>query len=234
MRRGQTLLTFKPVTDIDRAILPIFGAHPLSNVFNEAPILLIEGEDDERIWQQAVRTAAGQLQIYPCVVDGVDRMAAFETEVNNIIESIYDDAVGYSLRDRDLLPQEIDNIGSVVRMRLSCRAAENLMLTNEVLASVGTDWGAFQEKVRQWTDANGTHQYHRDVQAFINGRFDRKGHDLKSIRNILIGLITNKPWEVAVGQAIGRLALAGRAEGGEGLLRDYLGENVCQLILKVA
>lgn len=47
--RGNTTLEFKPVTDIERKILPIFGAHPLSNVFNESPILLVEGEDDERI-----------------------------------------------------------------------------------------------------------------------------------------------------------------------------------------
>ena len=233
MRRGNRSLTFKPVSDIDRAILPIFGAHPLSNVFNEAPILLIEGEDDERIWQQAVRSAAGRIRVYPCVVEGVDRLTDFETEVNNIIESVYDDAVGYSLRDRDLQPEIIEDVGHVVRMRLSCRAAENLMLTTEVLTSLGTDWRSFQEKVRQWAAANSAHQYHADVQAFVDSGFERQSHDLKSIRNILIGLMTNKPWEVAVGQAIATVARDSNGANGDDSLRDYLGQKICREILGI-
>ncbi|MFZ5500605.1 MAG: hypothetical protein ACOY58_01655, partial [Candidatus Micrarchaeota archaeon] len=59
---------FRAISDLYRKILPVFGAHPLSNVFNRAPILLVEGEDDERIWQQAVRTARGRLKLFPCSV----------------------------------------------------------------------------------------------------------------------------------------------------------------------
>ena len=88
MRAGEQEISFKPVTDVDRSILPIFGAHPLSNVFNEAPILLIEGEDDERLWQQAVRSSEGRIRVYPCVVDGVDSFTEYETEVSNLIEAI--------------------------------------------------------------------------------------------------------------------------------------------------
>ena len=36
MRRGDLRLEFQAVSDVDRAILPIFGAHPLSNVFNQS------------------------------------------------------------------------------------------------------------------------------------------------------------------------------------------------------
>ena len=31
------------------------------------------------------------------------------------------------------------------------------------------------------------------MQAFLAGGFDRKAYDLKNIRNILIGLMSNKP-----------------------------------------
>lgn len=116
MRRHDATLIFRAVSEIDRAILPIYGAHPLSNIFNEAPILLIEGEDDERIWQQAVRSSQGRIRVYPCVVDGVSRFAEYEREVNNVIESVYDDAKGYSLRDRDLHPELINDLGHVLRM----------------------------------------------------------------------------------------------------------------------
>jgi ABC-type cobalamin/Fe3+-siderophores transport system ATPase subunit len=139
MKRKNMTLAFKPVSDADRAILPIFGAHPLSNIFNQAPVLLIEGEDDERVWQKAIRSSNGRIRVFPSVVDGVTHFAEFETEVNNIIGAVYDSAMGLSLRDRDLQPELIDDVGHVIRMRLSCRAAENLMLANEVLASTGLD-----------------------------------------------------------------------------------------------
>lgn len=229
-RRGETQLDFRPVSEVDQAILPMFGAHPLSNVFNQSPALLIEGEDDERVWQQAVRSGQGRIRLFPCAVEGVDRLAEYETEVSNIIDAVYDNAKAYSLRDRDEHPELIADEGHVTRMRLSCRAAENLMLSDDVLASTGTTWPALQDKIRAWAAANAGHQYHADVVAFIDGGFDRKGHDLKTIRNILLGLISNKPWEVLVGQRIAALA---RTPTGfiEGSLSDYLGEKVCTELL---
>jgi len=196
MRRKDRTLAFKAVSDVDKAIMPIFGAHPLSNVFNEAPVLLVEGEDDERVWQQAIRSAGGKFRVYPCAVDGVDRISEFETEVNNIIQSVYDNAIGYSLRDRDANPELIDDVGSVQRMRLQCRAAENLMLSDESLEIADTDWPSLQRKLTEWVDANPNHKYFADVQAFVRGGLDRMSADLKAIRNIIVGLVSNKPWEV--------------------------------------
>lgn len=232
-RRGATNLAFSPVSDVDQAILPIFGAHPLSNVFNQAPALLIEGEDDERVWQQAVRSGQGRIRLYPCAVEGIDRLSEYETEVNNIIDAVYDNAKAYSLRDRDLHPEMIADIGHVTRMRLSCRAAENLMLSDDVLASTGTDWATLQARVRAWVEANAGHQYHADMEAFVEGGFDRKGHDLKTIRNILVGLISNKPWEVLVGQRIAALA-GNHTDFTDGSLAEYLGEKVCVELLGFA
>jgi predicted ATPase len=232
MRRKDSTLNFKPVSDVNKSILPIFGAHPLSNVFNQAPVLMIEGEDDERVWQQAIRSSAGRIHIHPCVVDGLTHFAEFEAEVNNIIESVYDDACGFSLRDRDQHPELSENVGHVIRMRLSCRAAENLMLCDECLDSVGLDWPAFQDKLRAWAEANRTHQYRSDVQVFIDTGFDRRNCDLKTIRNIVIGLMSNKPWEVLVGQTIANLSRDG-GNNKEGSIRDFLGEKVCKNILNL-
>jgi predicted ATPase len=230
MKRGDRDIIFKTMTDVDRAILPIFGAHPLSNVFNQAPVLLVEGEDDSRVWQQAVRSSNGRIRVYPCDVGGVDKFPDYENEVSNIISAVYDDACGYSLRDRDLHPEQIENVGPVIRMRLSCRAAENLMLSDQALALAGTDWPTFQEKLRAWIKSNAGHQYHRDVIAFSENGFDRKGHDLKDIRNILIGLMSNKPWEVLAGQAIAQVSNDNKTNVA-GSLANYLGEKVCLTLL---
>ena len=230
MRRGDTTLSFKSVTDVDRAILPIFGAHPLSNIFNKSPILLVEGEDDERIWQQAARSSQGRIRVNPCVAGSIEQLAQYETEVRNILECIYDDAQGFSLRDRDDNEDEIEDYGPVIRMRLSCRASENLMLSNDVLSLCGTDWPALKDAVQHWVERNQRHQYFEDVKAFLDNGFKRKEHDLKNIRNILIGLMTNKPWEVIVGQAIAKLSKDG-GQNVDGSLRNFLGEKVCHHLL---
>jgi predicted ATPase len=234
MRRKDSELTFRVVSALDRLVLPIFGAHPLSNVFNEKPILLLEGEDDERIWQQAVRSSLGGLMIYPRHVgEGVTALADFESEVNLIIETVYDNARGYSLRDRDSHKGDITDIGRIVRMRLDCRSAENLMLSDDVLSLAGVQWPALQERILRWVEINATHQYHPHMQAFAVGGFDRRNHDLKEIRNIVVGLMSNKPWEVLVGQAIAALA-AGSSECGPNSLRTYLGNKVCSNLLRLA
>lgn len=77
MRPGQKSLTLNPVDAVYERILPVFGAHPLSQVFKKTPVLLVEGEDDERVWQQAVRTSKGKLKVYPCVCGSVDEIKVF-------------------------------------------------------------------------------------------------------------------------------------------------------------
>jgi len=41
MTFDQKEFDFKTISEVYRKVLPVFGAHPLSNVFNEAPILLV-------------------------------------------------------------------------------------------------------------------------------------------------------------------------------------------------
>ena len=231
MRYGDTDINFTPATGPLRRVLPVFGAHPLSNVFNQAPVLLVEGDDDERIWQQAVRSANGSLKIYPCAVDGLGELTSFEKEVVRILQAVYDDATGYSLRDRDSDPLEIDDLGPLKRMRLQCRAAENLILADEVLASVGANWATLEVRIQEWLLVNAAHPHHAAMQAFASSGFDRVNGDLKEIRNDLMGLLgSNKPWEVVVGQVVARLA-GGLADDGPTRIHTFLGPSVCHRLL---
>jgi len=231
MRYGETDIPFSPTTDTHRRVLPVFGAHPLSNVFNQAPVLLVEGDDDERIWQQAVRTSKGRIRVYPCAVDGLPELKKFEQEVSNILLAVYDNAVGFSLRDRDQDPTEIDDVGPVKRMRLQCRAAENLLLTDEVLALAGTAWDQLRTRIDAWLASNATHPHFASMQSFAGTGYDRRNADLKDTRNDLVGLMgTSKPWEVLVGQALAALTVipAGPAQMS---IATFLGPLVCQRLL---
>ena len=233
MKYGQITLEFKPINDVYKKILPVFGAHPLSNVFNQAPVLLLEGEDDERIWQQAVRSAKGRIKLYPCGVDSITNLNEFEEEVAQILESVYDNAIGYSLRDRDENPESIDNIGPVQRMRLNWRNSENLLLTDEVLSRCGLSWDEFQERVRLWLSNNTTHPHFAPMKSFADDNFNRQNGDLKQIRNDLVGLMgTNKPWEVLVGQEIAQIT-NNETSSSPFSLSIALGNKVLQMINEV-
>ncbi|HJP58483.1 MAG TPA: AAA family ATPase [Gemmatimonadaceae bacterium] len=232
MRYGDTEIRFAPVAYTLRRVLPVFGAHPLSNVFNEAPVLLVEGDDDERIWQQAVRSANGQLSLYPVAVDGVDNLGIFEQEVATILQAVYDNAVGYSVRDRDSTePIQLDPVGPVIRFQLSCRASENLLLSDDVLNRAGLAWAEMQQRIATWAEANSTHPHQKSMAAFVATGFDRRNADLKEIRNDLIGLMgSNKPWEIVVGQTIATL-VGGNGSTAEYSTRDFLGASLCSTLL---
>jgi hypothetical protein len=129
---------------------PEVGAHPLSSIFNEQPILIVEGEDEQRIWQQAVRSSQGRINVFPVECGGTGELSKFEQEAEKIIASVYDSARGFSLRDGDGIGESLGDFPNLIRLRLSCYSSENLMLSNEVLESVGLTWEEFKQNVMDW------------------------------------------------------------------------------------
>lgn len=235
IKNGQKEIVFEPITDIYKKILPVFGAHPLSNLFNEAPVLLVEGEDDERIWQQAVRSSTGKIKIFPCSCDSISKLNDFEKEVQKILNSVYDNAKAFSLRDRDDSPEEgISDLRPVTRMQLSCRNAENLLLTDEVLGSLGTTWEELKKKIEAWLNNNKEHIHFNVMNDFKIGGFNRKQYDIKKIRNDLMGIIgSSKPWEVAVGQVLSEVRWNDTTNfDEEGKIICYLGQKTTRNLLQ--
>lgn len=233
---GQKEVEFKKISEIYKKILPVFGAHPLSNIFNEAPVLLVEGEDDERIWQQVVRTTNSKIKIYPCVCGSVDKIHLFEIEVKNVIESIYDKAKAYSLRDRDDTTEtDISDDLPIIKLKLKCYSAENLLLTNEVLSSLGYTWEILIEKMNEWiTEKTGKiHPQLNDMIVFKEANYDRKGLKIKSLRILILSLIgVDKPWEVVVGKTIATLSWNETTIfTDEGSIYNYLGEKLVKSLL---
>jgi AAA15 family ATPase/GTPase len=231
---GQKEIDFKKINEVYQRILPVFGAHPLSNLFNEAPIFLIEGEDDLRIWQQAIRTSEGRLKIYPVDIDGIDHFAEYEKSIIEIINSIYDTPIAYSVRDKDEIEGDIDDMPPLKRYRLVCRAAENLILSDEVLESLSIDWDTMKGRLDNWIESRVDHPRFDKMKEFQDSGYDRLSFKLKEIRNILIGETgSSKPWEVAIGQIVGKLAKGEIAKDfSEGKISNFIGENLINEIIK--
>ncbi|WP_271576713.1 AAA family ATPase [Bradyrhizobium sp. CCBAU 11361] len=230
LQYGQSETDFVEIGESLQRVLPIFGAHPLSNIFNQTPILLVEGEDDERIWQQATRSSQSKLLIWPCSAGDIQTLDQYENEVESIAGAIYDNAKAFSLRDRDDHPYEIDDKAIVKRMRLYCRAAENLLLSDDVLASLDTDWPKMIEAMNDWLVKFESHPQRDVMNRFKQSNYDRLQSDVKPLRNIFMMLAgSQKPWEVAVGQAIAGL-LSGPPKEGDHSLTRYLGPKLINFL----
>jgi ABC-type molybdenum transport system ATPase subunit/photorepair protein PhrA len=235
MIKGQTVLKFEKIDEIYKQILPVFGAHPLTSVFSESPILLVEGTDEVRIWQQAARSSQGDIHFYPVDVGGIGNMPAYEDRVIKISEAIYENATSFSLRDRDGGVEEIENTGPLVRCKLKCHASENLLLSDTVLVSLGIDWSTMKERIEEWIAVNPAHSKLKDMKAFQSSGFDRLGFKLKEVRIALLDIAeTNKPWEVLVGQELSKLTRSDlESQPPDNAISDYLGQAMRDSLLSV-
>lgn len=227
MTARQKDLEFERTDAIYQQLLPVFGAHPLSEVFNKTRTLLVEGDDDVRIWQEAVRSSNGLMKLTPVGCSGTGEMVLYEQRMRSIVSAVYQNGVAFSLRDGDGAQGEISDLPPIVRIRLECYAAENLLLSDEVLSACNVTWNDVMARVSAWCDAdiNSNHSRLDAMQSFVQGGFDRKHTKIKDIRMILVGQIlgSEKPWEVLVGKAIAGL----NADSSEtpDSLRSYLGEK---------
>jgi len=136
------------------------------------------------------------------------------------------------LRDRDTGTEEIDDLQPIIRMKLSCRNSENLLLTDDVLTVLGTTWDQLKEGVETWLGTNMEHPHYSVMREFKDGRYNRKDSDIKAIRNDLMGIIgSEKPWEVIVGQVIANLTWNNNTNfEEEGKMVSYLGKKVIENI----
>jgi ABC-type lipoprotein export system ATPase subunit len=204
--RNQTDFNSFRNSQVTSEILPVFGVHPLSSVFNKSPVLLLEGDDDKRVVEQIVRSSNGLLSFTPCVVGSINELAGWESWLNSFLPAIYDNPKAFSLRDLDDSDQtEISDNGLVCRMRFNCRAVENILLSNECLETHNLDEKTFLDKLNKWANNYKEHQYVADVLVLINNFNNRRTVKIKNVRSIIVTLLeSNKPWEVIVGQCIAK------------------------------
>lgn len=132
------------------------------------------------------------------------------------------------MRDRDDNYEPIEDLPPITRMKLSCRNAENLLLSNEVLEKLGLSWDNLKKKIDDWIGKNTEHPHYSVMQQFKEGGYNRKDFNLKEIRNDLMGIIgSSKPWEVVVGQVIGNLSWNENTNfSKEGSIYNFLGEKL--------
>lgn len=213
-----------------KKVAPFFG-HPLSLCMSNDALLILEGQDDERVWQQASRSSKGRIRLFPVLATSVDQQFELEEFCSSLLVSIYDAPVAYSLRDGDGKTGELEPVGPVIRFRLECYAIENVLVTDECLGILQTTWHDFQQAATAWITQNQSHQYVDEVSALV-GAVDRmRMQKIKQIRQLICAIAgSTKPWEVVVGQAIGALDVDHLADT-PGSLQDFIGLKAVRSLL---
>ncbi|EGQ7992769.1 AAA family ATPase [Vibrio vulnificus] len=227
---GVTNVNFVGISAQLKKIAPFFG-HPLSLSLSQDPMLILEGEDDERVWQQAARTSQGKIRLFPVIANSVDQQTELESFTADIIDSLYDNPIAFSLRDGDGVVDGLVPVGSVTRFRLQCYAIENLLLTDQVLTQLGTTWDDFQALAAEWLEHNSQHRDCLKIRALISAADRLRNTKIKDIRQLICSICSSKkPWEVVVGQAIGKLDASQLPEG-EFSLTTFIGLDAISKLL---
>lgn len=214
----------RPSSAALRKVAPFFG-HPLSLSLSEDAALILEGEDDERVWQQAARSSKGRIKLFPVLAGSVDPQGELETFCIDLLGTLYDNPIAFSIRDGDGDLEALSHRPPIKRYRLQCYAIENVLLTDSCLAVMGTTWEGFVAAALKWAGDNPAHQ---DVVLVseLAGSEDRMRHKkIKKIRQLVCAMLEcKKPWEVVVGQAIG--ALTNEDPANANMLIEFLGTEM--------
>jgi ABC-type nitrate/sulfonate/bicarbonate transport system ATPase subunit len=196
---------FSPVGGRLKKVFPFFG-HPLSLSLSQDVMLILEGEDDERVWQQAARSSEGRIKLFPVLASSVDQQSELETFCAPLLESLYDKPLAFSLRDGDGTVGSLNSIGPLVRYRMECYAIENCLVTKEALSVLQITWGDFITSAKIWLDRNTNHKDVQLINALISSGDRLRHRKIKAIRQLICSISNStKPWEVVVGQAIARV-----------------------------
>ncbi len=196
------------------------GGHALMGPLFNSPILLVEGEDDYRIWSEVPRHGLIKLAVIPC---NGEEIFTYQKILENIFSSILLDVEKpseYILLDGDKkMPQTKQN--HIKFLKLSCHESENLYLTDEVLQALGYNWNSATQKVIHESNNFGEKsEYLKTINLW-----NRKTVDCKNVINQISEILDTKhlPWAYRLGKVLGK-------KRPEGQLADFIGSDVIDCI----
>ncbi|WP_244500947.1 ATP-dependent nuclease [Methyloceanibacter marginalis] len=195
------------------------GGHALMGPLFGVPLLLVEGDDDYRLWSQVPRHHVVSFSVIPTNGDEIKR---YQKSLETILAALREPGspAGYALLDGDKPIPEAnpDSPQEHIRfVRLSCHESENLYLTDEVLAALGTDWAVASAEI-----AAKANDYGEKGAALAEApNWDRMKVDIHNLMNEITRILDakNVHWTIRVARAIGEKRPMGQ-------LLDFLGTDV--------
>jgi hypothetical protein len=193
-------------SEVTREIAACLGGHVLMGPLFGSPLLLVEGDDDYRIWGQVPRHHVVSLAVIPC--SGSDEVKRYQAKLEQIFGALAEPharAIGFALLDGDKelpLPTPQNRQLHVKFMKLDCRESENLYLTDEVLASLQHTWATASAAIKELEETVSGDK----AAALARVRADRRQGDLKGLMELLGHKLDSKnvPWTIRVSSVIGK------------------------------
>ncbi|MEQ1864149.1 MAG: AAA family ATPase [Micropepsaceae bacterium] len=210
----------QPYTDVLRELAACLGGHALMGPLFGVPMLLVEGDDDYRLWSQVPRYHQTSFSVIPC---GGSQIKKYQKSLEQILGVLRDDATkpsGYALLDGDVgrpQPNADTPQKHVPFIQLTCFEIENLYLCDEVLASLSTTWGDAQQKIVKESGRYGA----KAAKLASAASWVRDKEDVKAIINELSEILDDKRvhWTLRVAKVLGSAKPSGQ-------LAAFLGPEV--------
>jgi predicted ATPase len=201
-------------------IAACLGGHALMGPLFGAPVLLVEGDDDYRIWSQVPRHHVTSFSVIPCRGDEIFKYQRALEKIFAVLRERPTKPAGFALLDGDKqLPQaNTDQPQDHVKfIRLSCHEAENLYLTDEIMQQIGTTW---QDACRAVAAAASGHGAKANALSNV-ANWNRMNDDVKNVIAEVSLAVDSKHvhWTQRVGVGIGRSKPTGQ-------LAAFLGPEV--------
>lgn len=207
-------------TEITKELAACLGGHALMGPLFGVPILLVEGDDDYRIWSQVPRYHGVSFAAIPSNGEEIKRYQRTLEQIFSSLQESGSPVAGYALIDHDKgkpHPNSSNPQDHVKFIQLACHESENLYLSDEVLALLGLTWQDAKEAViNQASNFGNKANQLRAVEMC-----DRKTADIKNIIEEISRILDSKNihWTVRVAQAIGR-------NRPNGQLGEFIGDEV--------
>jgi len=210
----------QPFTEVLRELSACLGGHALMGPLFGVPLLLVEGDDDYRIWSQVPRYHHISLSVIPA---GGDEIKKFQRTLEDLFASLRDAGAplaGYALIDSDKgkpVPSESNPQVHIRFVQLACHESENLYLTDEVLTFLNLDWDAASARIVGRASDFGN----KAEQLAAAVSWNRQTVDLKGIIEEVASILDPKRvhWTLRVARALGTKRPTGQLEA-------FLGEEV--------
>lgn len=208
-----------PFSKEARELAACLGGHALMGPLFGVPLLLVEGDDDYRIWSQVPRHHVTSFSVIP--TNG-EEIRQYQRSLETILGALREPAnpAGYALLDGDKgLPQATAQHpqNHIKFIKLNCHEAENLYLCDEVLALLGTNWEGAAAAILARAGEFGA----KGAQLATAPQWDRKSCDVHELIHEITRILDEKNvhWTMRVARAVGKDRPVGQ-------LLDFLGADV--------
>lgn len=213
----------EPFTDLLRELAACLGGHALMGPLFGVPLLLVEGDDDYRIWSQVPRYHAVNFSVIPA---GGDEIKNYQRALEKVFGSLREEASttsGFALIDGDKGKPTAESVpqNHIRYIQLACHESENLYLTDEVLTLFELDWPTAKERIIAAAPTFGQKQQKLEA---VEG-WDRRLADVKDVIEQLSQILDPKKvhWTLRVAKVIGTARPSGQ-------IAEFLGGEVIEAL----